>query len=194
MNNFSYYTLHPEVTLIVQQHGFNRRFRAIRSLEKHHHYWNILEIDWPCAKDYMEDIYHTIGEGILHQNRPIIWSVVDKAMAEYAAAVQNVNGDGKLNDFYRFATIINNIISSTVKLLDVTISDTSGNAWNLFSEKTACEVLEPDQRLSATPLSASQITEARRRLLNLLHERYRGILTDTRYEEPIVANALPILY
>lgn len=194
MNYFNYYTLNPEVNLVVLKNDFNRRFRAIRSLEKHHHYWDILEIDWPCAKGYMESIYSRIGEGILHQNRPVIWSVVDKAMAEYAAAVQNVNGDGKLDDFYRFATIINNIISKTVGLLDSTLTDASGNSWNLFSEKTACEVLDPDQPLTSSPLSSTQKIEARRVLLNLLHERYRGILRDTRYEEPIVANALPILY
>ncbi|AYN96906.1 hypothetical protein EAW52_24715 [Pseudomonas sp. LTJR-52] len=194
MNTSNYYTLNPEVNLLVLKHGFRRRFRAIRSLNKHLHHWGLLEIDWPCTIPYLESIYQHVGEGILHQNRPVIWSVTDKTMSEYAEAIANKHGDGKLDDFYRFAIIINTIISSTVKLLNITLSDNSGHSWNLLSEKTACEVLNTDDQLTTTPLTPDQIIEARRHLLNLLHERYRGILTDTNYENPIVTGTLPRLY
>jgi hypothetical protein len=194
MHTSNYYTLTPEVNLLVLKHGFRRRFRALKSFEKHLHYWRILDIDWPPAIDFMENVYNHIGEGILHQNRPVIWSVVDKTMTEYTAAVQNVNGDRKLNDFYRFAVIINATISSTVKLLSTNISDESGNIWNLLSDKTPCEVLNTHDPLTTTPLTSDQIIEARRLLLNLLEERYLGILRDTRYENPIVTGTLPVLY
>lgn len=194
MNNANYYTLNPDVNLVVKPKGFNRRFRAIPSLEKHIHYWGLLDVDWAPAITYMERVYHHIGEGILHQNRPVIWSVIDKTMYEYTAAIQNVNGDGKLNNYYRLAVIINTIISSTVKLLSVTLSDNSGHSWNLLSDRTACEVLDSNDPLTATPLTRYEITAARRLLLSLLHERYLGILTDAKYEDSIVADTLPRRY
>jgi hypothetical protein len=194
MNNSNYYTLNPEVNLIIKPLGFNRRFRAITSLNKHIHYWEILDIDWARINAYMENVYNHIGEGILHQNRPVIWSVVDKTMTEYTAAVLNVNGDGKLNNYYRLAVIVNTIISTTVKLLSVTLSDRSGHSWNLLSDRTACEVLNADDPLTATPLTQAEITEARRLLISLLHDRYLDILTGTKYEDAIVADTLPRRY
>ncbi|MFK4136833.1 hypothetical protein ACI2KR_31900, partial [Pseudomonas luteola] len=78
--------------------------------------------------------------------------------------------------------------------LGVTLSDRSGHSWNLLSDRTACEVLNADDPLTATPLTQAEITEARRLLISLLHDRYLDILTGTKYEDAIVADTLPRRY
>ncbi|MDY6928126.1 MAG: hypothetical protein SWN10_13640 [Pseudomonadota bacterium] len=165
------------------------RSRGRKNIELLH----LLQFDWPLSQFVLEKICEYISDQIYADQEPVIYEIIEGALARYSQAVHAEN-ESKIEDPIRFGIFIEALISETSRVLEIEIRDSQGCCWTIESGISFGEWYRNRQDPESLEIHRKEHQNEkslRSALYELItSEQIRHVLRRVNYEEAVLAGGM----
>ena len=155
------------------------------------HILSLLQVDWPVSEDIIRKLSSHISRNIIVNNEPVIYFIVEKALAEYSHFVF-FKGSKKYQDIARISVFLETLITETCKILEVQVVSDNGDVWSVNKKESFNTWLSNhDESLKVIPHLYGNTEALRSFIYELIaNESVKKILRSANYEQTVVTGSM----